>query len=124
MTYCIGESQCCGLSEIAEIQTEGPVEETAQNIYNSWDGQPLLVFTAVTRGKYYEKFYKHGDRLKEFIEKNKLGTVVTSHAKVNPNSKNTVRAYLWSVSARGFHRWAKKQPWYGESALDHSYDFG
>ena len=111
---------CCGVDEIEFIQDAQPLPDLLRSIYETWygskgdgnDGAGILVFTAVVKGEGWTKFYKRGDQLAAYIEKNKLGSVVRSKPKVNPNSSNTVRAYLWSVSASGFHKWAKAQKWY------------
>lgn len=49
----------------------------------------------------------YGDRLKEFIEKSNLGTVIVSPANRNDNSGNMVEAFIWTVDRDNFKAWDK-----------------
>lgn len=43
---------------------------------------------------------RYGDLFANYIEKNRLGTVVRSREVVNPNSSNLLTTYVWTVNPR------------------------
>lgn len=47
----------------------------------------------------------YGDVFKEFIEDQKLGTVMVTEAAVNENSDNLVKVYVWTVDQDTYKAW-------------------
>ena len=47
----------------------------------------------------------NGTRVVDYIKKNKLGRVVGTHGKVNPNSGNEIKAWLWEVNEKALREW-------------------
>ena len=101
----LNQGDCCGLREISGIARCSGPEKALENLAkgmlydSSWRH---AVFTqAGTRSTYGEKF-------KAYILKEKLGTVVESETKVNPNSGNKLKAYVWTVDWRRMKGWMKR----------------
>lgn len=98
----IEQTSCCGVHELINIGDE----RTAHNVllevakYRFYEENPcaLYFFTGVTRGKYAEA-------LAALIKKEKLGTCTRTRPKKNPNSGNTISAYLWDVNNTKFKSW-------------------
>ena len=58
----------------------------------------FLIFTETNRGKY-------GERLQKLIEKEGLGEVMVTGWKKNPNSRNQVRVFTWTLNAPRCKEW-------------------
>lgn len=52
---------------------------------------------------------KYGERFRDFIVSANLGKVIESDGKVNPNSRRSVRAFLWSPDKAALEKWWKSQ---------------
>lgn len=101
-------TECCGFREIYNITTESNPEMVLASVVeeDNWLSNPRCSFYFFTDSS-AEK-YKYGKKLKEYIEKHKLGTVHETLGKNNPNSSNRVRAYIWTINHTAFTRWAKE----------------
>ena len=64
----------------------------------------FYVFTGVTS---HDSVY--GQRLADYILKNKLGTIVTSVSKRNPNSGNMIQIWTWGVDKEALIKWWHKR---------------
>ena len=62
---------------------------------------PMFLFTGVVADRYPGDFSR-------LIKRAKLGDVVCTNPRVNPNSDNVIRAYLWSVDKIALSKWFKK----------------
>jgi hypothetical protein len=47
----------------------------------------------------------YGDHFKEWIEAQKLGTVIVTEPNLNENSGNLVKVYVWTVNRDAFLAW-------------------
>lgn len=88
---------CCGVGEIDGL---GDCEDAADAMTrllrdNGVPRQPFIVFTQATSGA---NVTSYGTRFRAYILKHKLGTVLASAGKVNPNSGNHVKVFLWTVN--------------------------
>ncbi|KKK80713.1 hypothetical protein LCGC14_2820730 [marine sediment metagenome] len=116
----IGDTECCGLGELDGIANTEPriiIKHFCEATYTQgeWDGYAggvgrmipsdfnyaLVLFTSVTKRKY-------GERLRDYIIKNKLGYVTKSATKTNPNTKNRINAWLWAIHVKNLEQWYKK----------------
>lgn len=61
-----------------------------------------FLFSGVVSSRYAEDF-------KDYIEKEKLGDVISTVSKRNPNSGNTIRAYVWTIDKEALIKWILKQ---------------
>jgi hypothetical protein len=66
-----------------------------------------LLFTQAS--SYENPTNPYGEKLRDFITENKLGTVIETPAKVNPNSDNYVVAFLWTMDRVACSRWTNLQ---------------
>lgn len=85
---------CCGLIELASIgQDATPHDSLKSAMINGPFRCAFVIFSVITPRK------EVGERLKEYIEKEKLGEVVYQTAPTtNPNSGNDLIVYLWHVN--------------------------
>lgn len=49
-----------------------------------------------------------GKALAAYIKDNKLGTIISSEIRVNPNSKNKIQTWIWHVNKRALSKWLKE----------------
>jgi hypothetical protein len=100
--FSCGGINCCGLDELHDIRGTDPAEWFKE--YQNKDGSywrfisvANVVFTDIDQPcKGSVKRYYWGDLWKDYIQKNKLGSVKTNRPRRNPNSGNMVKAYLWT----------------------------
>lgn len=94
---------CCGLSELANIQgNKDPLSillDIAPKVMQA--KRSFLVYSCNDQGDI-------GDELSLFIKDMGLGTVKRTRQKLNPNSGNKLRVYLWDVNADGLSSWYVK----------------
>lgn len=57
-----------------------------------------IMFTGVVDEQYAELFM-------HLIRRNRLGEVVHSNTRFNPNSGNRIRAYIWNVDGKALSKW-------------------
>lgn len=114
------ELHCCGM---ADVQCEGKTAlDNLKDFWLSWEGEedysyrpPIIVLS--------ERLVDPAaGKLVALIRKHKLGEVVQTRSKINPNSKNRIRAYLWTPSRKALNAFAKKRGWKLED--DEDYSFG
>jgi hypothetical protein len=60
-----------------------------------------VIFTGVVDEGYAEELY-------DCIKKYKLGPVIRSSIRVNPNSGHDLRTYIWHLDKKRLSRWFKK----------------
>lgn len=120
-----GPTECCGLDEYTGLNQNRDVElipyelmmySIAENsdCDPSWSSVRVstqVVMTAVqplSAGTHRANYHYGNDKkFLALVKKHKLGTVVSSPLKINPNSRNKVKCYLWSVSVTGVKRYLK-----------------
>lgn len=107
----------CGVREIDGLANRSP-KKALQQIYweaidrdeiNSvdWRNDGLLnfafmMFSGVIKENYAQKF-------KKYLLDNKLGEVIETKTKTNPNSNNDIRVYVWTINRKTYSQW------YGEN---------
>jgi hypothetical protein len=101
-------TNCCGLGELHGINSfgYGNSKDILYDVAVYWFDEEefngrFLVFTDVNKCSV-------GDRLTNYIRRNKLGKVQVSNKELNPNSTNMLKVYLWNVDIDAFKKWAKK----------------
>lgn len=109
MIYINGTS-CCGMDEIQTIFGSHPktvIHDVLKNYYfgenrhsDSYKIVPFIIFSGTKAQK--------AEELCNYIRKNKLGKVLRSDSRLNPNSGNMLRSYIWQTSDRGLREYAKK----------------
>jgi hypothetical protein len=94
---------CCGVREIDGLSLHREPEDALKGVALSaaYDHKwRHAIFTQAGKGKRY------GVQFAAYITKHKLGTVVASPTKVNPNSGNPLKAFIWTVNWPAFRKWA------------------
>jgi hypothetical protein len=97
----IEETSCCGLRELSDLS-----DTIADNVRTVWEDMkdhetfyPHVFFTdAYARGE--KASGTNGYKLAQLIEKNKLGVITASPAKINPNSGNKLVVWVWTVDKK------------------------
>lgn len=129
-TVTIRQTACCGVKELHGIQYPRTPSAAMKQIlsspgtYDYWTGQmrgggtfndyavkcAFLTFTQAVSSRAVKRPPRlYGDLLKEYIEKEGLGTVeVTSTPKRNPNTSRMITHYTWAPNKAALRRWFKK----------------
>jgi hypothetical protein len=99
-----GLNGCCGVREIDGLafydgKPEEAMKVVAKNTVYDHTWRHAL-FTQAGKGKRY------GTNFATYITKHKLGTVVATPTKVNPNSGNPLKAFIWTINWPAFKKWA------------------
>lgn len=103
MLEIFGTHGCCGADEIVGIWDYDPadvVRAVLQRRADNFVNIPLYVFSGTGEG--------YCEELAKFIKKNKLGSVVKSREKVNPNTGNHIRIWVWAASELGLKSYAQR----------------
>lgn len=53
--------------------------------------------------------YNNGKILANYIKKHKLGDIAETGKTRNPNNRNIIQTWMWSVYRKGLENWATKQ---------------
>jgi hypothetical protein len=119
VAYLTQEGPCCGLAEIHKLCDDKTPKDSMENVapeivdrdeieggleyqqFKNSNGYEFVVFTD------HLKMTK-GEAFRKYIKDQKLGSVHASRAKLNPNTGNLVKIYLWSVNRRKLFQWCKK----------------
>lgn len=132
MSY-FGPTGCCGLDEYYGLNTNVDVADIPRELFlysldenrgmdPTWSTVRVstqIVLTAVqpqSTGNHRARYHYGADKkLVALVKKHKLGTIVSSPLKLNPNSGNKIKCYLWAVSVSGLKAylqgpWKKKNP--------------
>jgi hypothetical protein len=108
------DMECCAVKELVglgntvnfEQDLRGFVTELYYEYVWAGDGPrfhcAFVIFTQAGNGDY-------GEKLAEVIKKYKLGTVITSHKLVNPNTKRRVKVFIWEINKTNTKRWLGKE---------------
>jgi len=101
---------CCGVREISGIcgiKSKEVIKDFCEIVYGGYSEDPRLdfsfvIFTDINRQSY-------GDNLTKFIKKFKLGEVISTKSKLNPNSGNMLKVYVWWVNDKNLREWWGEQ---------------
>lgn len=98
-------TSCCGVRDIDDLSYNRTAKESmlavCEMFYNEDMQGAFCLFTGTTRGKYAKRF-------RDYIINNGLGEVIETPAKINPNSGNRLKAYLWTIDQDGLAVWWEK----------------
>lgn len=118
----IGSMNCCGLRELSNLSGSYSPREAMQNFLQvacprggrySWNtGKHTYVnelrFSHVIFSEAKNGSGNYGERFAAYIRRNNLGDVVASGRRVNPNSGNQVKCWVWTLNKRALIAWANK----------------
>lgn len=103
MSYVESMPGCCGMQELMQIHDDDDPLKSVMSV--DPHDQAFIIFSSV---KELVGGYEVGNRLARFIEKNKLGKVLSSNPAVNPNSKNHVKAFVWTINKAALTKFQTK----------------
>ena len=89
-------SVSCGVQQLSDLSRnqEDNIRYASQDVnYNGFSGA-FLIFSD------HAHALSNGSRLAAFIKKKKLGTVTATRSKVNPNSGNAIKVWVWAVDKK------------------------
>jgi hypothetical protein len=104
---------CCGIKELDDISGYRP-ETILADICQEWfDNTPraFMFFSCTTE-------YVSGHNLAKYVKENGLGKVFKMPTKLNPNSGNHIRVWMWAVNNSKLKSLAKKKGWYSQPHWD------
>lgn len=100
----IQETECCGVHEIDNLEGEGNAERSMRIVCEDYFGEDnhcaFYTFTDVME-------YKNGTAFAKYIKDHKLGRVVKSHTRRNPNSGNRISIWIWEPHFTNLRNWWK-----------------
>jgi hypothetical protein len=92
--------RCCGIAELAEIRTSLDARSMIASLQRSV--QPFIIFSDVLP-------YIHAQKLIAYIDAHSLGPVMSPTARINGNSGNRLKVWVWSPNRAALNR-LRKQP--------------
>lgn len=109
--------QCCAIDEIGGISNCARATDVIEDVCKNWfedcerdndeGNAAFYLFTDTEESN-------AGMNLAKYIVAEKLGTVVSTQYRVNPNSGNKVKCWIWSVNKVALKKWAKHNDCYTE----------
>lgn len=88
----------CGVDELSfvrELKTEAHCIGAIKTVYEECAPPALYLFSDIVEGSKRD-YTGGGERLAEFIRNNRLGRLQQSPARLNFNSGNTIRTWMWT----------------------------
>lgn len=103
------ETTCCGIDEIDGLSRDpkDTLLEVCQEKYDNggWGDvsrQAYIIFHDANKNG-------NGIAMAKYITKNNLGDIVSpARSRINPNSRNYIRAWVWSPDEKLLKAWWKK----------------
>lgn len=114
----VNETSCCGVREFDCVDDyDDPLQLllrfcVEENVDGNFLNYAFVVFTDRVNSK-------RGQKLANYIVKNNLGRIVESRAKINPNTSNKIKVWIWDIDNINLKRWYKKN----EDFKDKNYDW-
>ena len=101
----IANTECCGVKELDGIDgyrtTDRLMFALCELLFDDGPQMAFLTFTDLTRRKY-------GKNLQAYIKKHRLGSVISTQGRRNPNSGNTIKHYTWTPNFTAMKKWYAK----------------
>ena len=98
MTYVETSEMCCGVHQIMDLG-HSKTPEIALRYIKGQLRLPFVVFSGVTKRIHPDhsssRMDNYGQAFASFLKKKKLGRVTSSLSRVNPNSNNTIKVWVW-----------------------------
>ena len=99
----IGYLSCCGIKEAIGIDGDYTTPSFrpasfVNSVISQKGRSPFVIFSSVSI---------HGEKLAKYIKRNKLGDIATLPSRINGNSGNRLKAWLWHPVQRRVTRKTK-----------------
>lgn len=92
----MGYNYCCGVQEVSGLSDSDTTKSLYVIIGNLLSGGYDCGFVMFTEVRGQNDNY--GERLAKLIKKENLGNVINTRTKLNRNSGNQIRVYLWEFN--------------------------
>jgi len=113
------DTSCCGVDEIEALErtAKESLLEICEEKYG-WGAsqQAFILFTDITTSG-------RGRKLSKYITDNKLGDVIKTNPKTNPNSGNRVTVWVWAINETALLKWWNKNKPSNDWDYDNDSDF-
>lgn len=120
----VKRTQCCGMREITNLSHAPSAAQAMQDFVTrlhlegryaiNWPQGwtfSLVVFTGVVGRQQADhasdRRDNYGQAFATMIEANRLGSVTATPPMVNPNTGNTIQAWIWGIDREAFAAWIK-----------------
>ena len=106
----INRTNCCGLRELNDLcdyryNPERALKDFCSSFFHGQqddeDLAAFILFTGVSKERY-------GQRFASLIKKNKLGKILETRAKLNPNSGSIIKTWIWDINRPATRAWDNK----------------
>lgn len=108
-----GLNGCCGIREIGNLGEFATPQEALDSALFSPEDEPLdrpfVIFSGVVKDSRSGRKPLYAQRFAKFLRDNDLGDVSGGITRVNPNSGNDLKVYLWTVNQRNLARYRKRR---------------
>lgn len=113
---------CCGMRDLSGLSAHRTAKDAMIEFvrtscpnasYYNWDTRKCeklrrLNFSHVIFSEANDELYRYGESFATYIRRNKLGTVIASERRVNPNSGNRVKFWVWTLHKQNLVNWANR----------------
>ncbi len=100
----------CGVSQLFSLNNEpvATISDIAEYVFtpDELDGAPnftFLIFSDCDK----KDGLSNGQKLAQYIRDKRLGSIVASRARINPNTENKIRVWIWGVSFKALEKFYK-----------------
>ena len=104
MSILISRLNCCGINEIADIYENHPdiiTNQIAKDYVEKGNQSAFYIFSDIGDKKI-------GNSLAKYIKKNKLGLITKSPSRINPNSGNSLKVWIWTLNKQNLRNYWNK----------------
>lgn len=118
----IEDLACCGTCEINGIKDNTPqyvIGAMHQYLFFtngkevSWRNRRVFAYFTDNRDK------KFGNALEKYIKKESLGAIIKTQTRINPNSKNPLKVWVWTLNHDNIKKWyLKNKGKYDDNAIN------
>lgn len=104
--YINNDLGCCGIKEIDGIgdhrnTPKNTILEVARDHFFNHNRSAFIIFSDIGRKT-------AGINLQKYITKNKLGTIVKTETKKNPNTASSLMVWTWAINQANLKRYWNK----------------
>lgn len=97
---------CCGVREYHGInRCNNPktfLMQIGESLFVQQASYAYVIFTQTG-------YHINGIRLAFYIQRNGLGSVTSDGSRINPNTLNFLKVWVWGINRRAFRAWYEKK---------------
>lgn len=112
----IENTHCCGMDLLEDHheweECRDTVFEVCDHYYQSGrnhhtDDESIVPFLILSASSYQ---WKDMEKFRRYVTTHKLGRIISSRSKHNPNSGNNLKAYIWETNHNNLQKFYKQRP--------------